>query len=156
MPDAPLDAPAHDLAPQATPDAPGSCRVDTDCPAPSPLCLANKCAKCTGDSDCVARAGTPACATNSGLCVACTANGSCTADPSKAFCVSNACVGCNAAGASGCSTRTDGRTACATSGSVAGQCVACAPGGLQCSATGVPQLCSASGVWQDQTSCGAQ
>jgi hypothetical protein len=154
-PDAPLDAPAHDGAPQATPDAPGSCRVDTDCPAPSPLCLANKCAKCTSDSDCVGRAGTPVCATTSGLCVACTANSSCTADPSKAFCVSNACVGCSAAGASACSTRTDGRTTCATSGTVAGQCAVCAPGGLQCSATGAPQICSGSGVWQDQpTGCG--
>jgi len=154
LPDAPLDAPVRDGPPQAPPDALGSCSADQDCPAQSPLCLANKCAKCASDSDCVGRAGTPACATTSGLCVACTANGSCTADPAKAFCVSNACVGCNAAGAGACSTRTDGKTTCATNGTVAGQCAVCAPGGLQCSATGTPQLCSASGVWQDQpTSC---
>jgi hypothetical protein len=148
-----LDAPGRDVVPEANPDAPGSCGADKECPAQSPLCLANKCAKCAADSDCVGRTGTPACAASSGLCVACTADSYCTADPSKAFCVTNACVGCNAPGASGCSTRTDGNTTCATSGTVAGQCVACAPSSTQCSATGVPQLCSASGVWQDQTAC---
>lgn len=151
--DVALDAPGRDVAPEANPDAPGSCGADKECPAQSPLCLANKCAKCAADSDCVGRTGTPACAASSGLCVACTADSYCTADPSKAFCVTNACVGCNAPGASGCSTRTDGNTTCATSGTVAGQCVACAPSSTQCSATGVPQLCSASGVWQDQTAC---
>lgn len=154
LPDTPADAPLRDVPAEGpTPDAPGTCSTDKDCPAQSPLCLANRCAKCASDTDCAGRAG-PACVISTGLCVACTANSHCTSDASKAFCVANACVGCNASGASGCSTRTDGKTTCATSGTVAGQCVACSTGDVRCSATGVPQLCNGSGVWEDQTACG--
>jgi Right handed beta helix region len=46
--------------------------------------------------------------------------------------VSNACTGCNAAGATGCSPRTDGNTACAATGTFAGQCVRCTSN-AQCS-----------------------
>jgi hypothetical protein len=154
LPDAPADAPIRDLAAEGpSADAPGTCSTDIDCPSQSPLCLAKKCAKCAGDSDCASRTATPACAAGSGLCVACTANSYCTADLSKGFCVANACAGCSAAGAGGCNGRTDGKTTCATSGTAAGQCVACMPSETQCSATGVPQLCTGSGVWQDQAKC---
>jgi hypothetical protein len=87
--DAALDAPASDAS---TPDAPGTCSVDTDCPAQSPLCLGNKCAKCATDADCVGRTG-PACAA-SGLCVGCTANKYCTGVAATCNTATSQCVGC--------------------------------------------------------------
>jgi hypothetical protein len=69
-----VDVAVHDvLAEGPTVDAPGTCSADKDCPATAPMCLANRCAKCTADTDCVGRAG-PACSATTGLCVACTAN----------------------------------------------------------------------------------
>ena len=73
--------------------ASGTCSVDKDCPAQSPLCLANKCAKCASDTDCVGRAG-PACQTTSGLCVACTGDKYCTGTAAKCNATSNECIGC--------------------------------------------------------------
>jgi alpha-tubulin suppressor-like RCC1 family protein len=84
-----IDAPTDGLIP----DAPGTCSVDKDCPATAPLCLANRCAKCATDTDCVGRAG-PACAVATGLCVACTANKYCTGVAATCDTTTNQCVGC--------------------------------------------------------------
>jgi hypothetical protein len=84
LPDGPLDG--------STIDAPGSCAADKDCPAQTPLCLGNKCAKCSADTDCVGRTG-PACAP-SGLCVACTANKYCTGVAGTCDTTTSQCVGC--------------------------------------------------------------
>jgi len=91
--DAALDIPEFD-----TPvlDAPGTCSMDRDCPAQSPLCLGNRCAKCAGDSDCVGRAG-PACAA-SGVCVACTGNKHCTGAAATCDTTTSQCVGCTKRG----------------------------------------------------------
>lgn len=75
-----------------TVDAPGTCSVDKDCPSQSPLCLGNKCAKCSSDSDCVGRTG-PACAAT-GLCVGCTANKYCTGVAATCDTATSQCVGC--------------------------------------------------------------
>jgi hypothetical protein len=90
----PPDAPARDTAPDAPPvDAPGTCSADKDCSPGAPLCLGNRCAKCTSDNDCTGRQGTPACAT-SGLCVACTTNQHCTGAAKTCDTATNQCVGC--------------------------------------------------------------
>jgi len=82
-----------DLAAEGpTPDAPGTCSTDKDCPAQAPLCLGYRCAKCAADSDCVGRTG-PACAP-SGLCVACTANTYCKGAAATCNTTTNQCVGC--------------------------------------------------------------
>ena len=98
-----------DAAPDVQPDvpaidAPGTCSADKDCTSQAPLCLGNRCAKCTGDSDCVGRAG-PACAA-SGLCVACTASKHCTGTAATCDTATNQCVGCI--------TRSDCAGACQT------------------------------------------
>jgi len=85
------DAPPADVAGPPV-DAPGSCGTDKDCPSQNPLCLNNRCAKCSGDSDCTGRTG-PACAP-SGLCVACTANKHCTGVAATCDTATNQCVGC--------------------------------------------------------------
>ena len=84
----PLDVPADVFSP----DAPGTCSTDQDCPTQRPLCLGNQCAKCASDNDCVGRTG-PACST-SGLCVACTANSYCKGPAATCDTSSNQCVGC--------------------------------------------------------------
>jgi len=95
------------------------------------FCVANTCTGCntTGATGCATRTnGKTVCATSgtsAGQCVQCTADGQCTADPAKAFCVANACTGCNTAGATGCAAMTNGKTACAVTGTLAGQCVEC-------------------------------
>jgi hypothetical protein len=86
--DRPLDAPTD----VSTPDAPGTCTTDKDCPTQKPLHLGNLCAKCASDNDCVGRSG-PACAT-SGLCVACTANAHCKGVAATCDATTNLCVGC--------------------------------------------------------------
>jgi len=103
-PDAPADV--------FTPDAPGTCGTDKDCPTQKPLCLGNQCAKCASDNDCVGRSG-PACAT-SGLCVACTANSHCKGTAATCDTATNQCVGCT--------KRSDCSGACQTC--AAGVCVA--------------------------------
>ncbi len=109
------------------------CTADGQCtkdPAKG-FCVANTCAGCntTGATGCATRTnGKTVCAssgTAAGQCVQCMADGQCAADPAKAFCVANACTGCGTTGAAGCAARTDGRTACATTGTLAGQCVEC-------------------------------
>ena len=98
--DAPMDAPI---------DSPGTCSADMDCPSATPLCLANKCAKCTTDTDCVGRTG-PACQASSGLCVGCTANKYCTG------------------AAATCNTATNQCTGCVTRSDCSGACLTCASG----------------------------
>jgi hypothetical protein len=109
------------------------CTSDSQCtvdPAKG-FCVAGSCTGCNtaGATGCAARTdGKTTCATTgtaSGQCVACVADAQCIADPAKGFCVANACVGCNTTGATGCSSRTDGKTVCATTGTAAGQCVQC-------------------------------
>lgn len=109
------------------------CVTDTGCtkdPAKA-FCVLNACTACstTGATGCTTRTdGRTACAAtgvSAGQCVECVADTDCTKDPAKAFCVANACTGCGTSGATGCAARTDGRTACAASGTSAGQCVEC-------------------------------
>jgi hypothetical protein len=91
------DAGPNDLPPDVfTPDAPGTCSTDKDCPAQQPLCLGNRCAKCGSDNDCVGRSG-PACASG-GLCVACTANSYCKGTAATCDTTTNQCVGCTKRG----------------------------------------------------------
>jgi hypothetical protein len=108
------------------------CNVDSDCTGASTgFCVANVCVGCNapGATGCAARtAGKTVCSTagaTAGECVECTADSQCTQNPAAAFCVANTCTGCNTAGATGCSGRTDGKTVCASTGTLAGQCVAC-------------------------------
>jgi hypothetical protein len=109
--DAPLPVP--DLAAEGpTPDGPGTCSTDKDCPIQAPLCLGYKCAKCAADTDCVGRTG-PACAP-SGLCVACTANTHCKGAAATCNTTTNQCVGCV--------TRADCSGACQTC--ISGVCTA--------------------------------
>ena len=124
----------------------GQCNND----AGVPFCSAqNTCVSCTttvidGGAGCPASA--PQCDPSSGSCVQCIQNSDCTKDPTKAFCFQNQCVGCgsvpagtggNDAGASTDGGSTDGGAAgtgpctgatpvCATTGTIAGQCVGCA------------------------------
>ena len=105
--DSAADARAPDAPPIGpTVDAPGTCSTDKDCSAQNPLCLGNQCVKCTSDSDCAARSGTPACATASGLCVVCTANRYCKGAAGTCDTTTNQCVGCV--------TRSDCSGACQT------------------------------------------
>jgi len=96
------------------------------------FCVANACTGCgaPGATGCAGRTdGKTVCATSGdadGQCVECAIDGQCGSDPAKAFCVANACTGCDTPGATGCSGRTDGKTVCATSGASTGQCVECA------------------------------
>ena len=110
------------------------CTADTQCTkdASKAFCVANACTGCnaTGATGCTGRTdGKTTCATTgtaAGQCVECTADTQCTKDAAKGFCVANACAGCNTPGATGCSTRTDGKTVCAPVGNAAaGQCVQC-------------------------------
>ena len=108
----------------------GQCTTD---PAKG-FCVANACTGCNtpGTTGCAARSdGKTLCAPlgdkAAGRCVECTTDGQCGKDPARAFCVANACTGCNTVGASGCSTRADGKIVCAPIGnSSVGQCVECA------------------------------
>ena len=112
----PADAPSAD-APFIGPtvDAAGSCSADKDCSSQNPLCLGNRCAKCSRDSDCEGRTGTLACEVTSGLCVACTANKHCIGAAGTCDTTTNQCVGCV--------TRNDCAGACLTCSS-AGVCMA--------------------------------
>lgn len=107
-PDAPLDE-APDLptmgGPPDTPDpdvphigptvdAAGTCSTDKGCSPQNPLCLGNRCTKCSSDNDCTGRSDTPACVAASGLCVACTANRYCIGAASTCDTTTNHCVGC--------------------------------------------------------------
>jgi hypothetical protein len=109
------------------------CTTDGQCtkdPAKS-FCVANACTGCgtAGATGCATRTnGKTVCSisgTTAGQCVQCAADGQCTADPAKAFCVTNACTGCGTVGATGCAAKTNGKTACAATGTLAGQCVEC-------------------------------
>lgn len=138
----------------------GQCNND----AGVPFCSAqNTCVSCTttvidGGAGCPASA--PQCDPSSGSCVQCIQNSDCTKDPTKAFCFQNQCVGCgsvpagtggNDAGASTDGGSTDGGAAgtgpctgatpvCATTGTIAGQCVGCASN-ADCG--GATPICSA-------------
>ena len=129
----PPDAPVLDAPPV---DAPGTCATDKDCPALSPLCLGNRCAKCAGANDCTGRTGTPVCAA-SGLCVACATG-------------TQQCNGlqpqtCNVSGA----WQNNGNACPYVCNNATGACSgACALGTKQCSGS-QPQTCDASGTWQN-------
>ena len=125
-------------APDAAPDvrivdASGTCSVDNECSAATPLCLGNRCAKCSSDTDCVGRAG-PACVASSGLCAACTADSYCTGSARTCDTATNQCVGCTK------------RSDCA------GACLTCSAGGV-CTAvksqndpTGCTGTCDSTGA----------
>ena len=131
IPDAPIpDAPIADAR---AVDAPGTCAADKDCPAESPLCLSNRCAKCAGDNDCTGRTGTPVCAA-SGLCVACTSGSKQCSLLQPQLC---SAVGQWQNSGLPCSTLCNG-----------GTCAACAPGAQQCNGS-QPQTCNPSGTWQN-------
>jgi hypothetical protein len=111
---------------------------------------AGKCVECVGDGDCTKDLAKGFCVNNActgctaalctgkidggvslvcatsglatGQCVECVDNTGCTKDPARGFCVSNACTGCQSAGAAACN---GARPSCATSGASAGQCVEC-------------------------------
>ncbi len=106
------------------PDGPGTCGVNGDCADPTKaFCVAGVCVGCQGAG--ATACGAQACDTVSGKCVECVADTGCTKDPAKGFCVLNACTACSTTGATGCAARADGKTACAPSGTLAGQCVEC-------------------------------
>ena len=105
------------------------CVADGECsknPARS-FCVNNACTGCTA-ALCGGKVDSGAglvCATTgsaAGQCVECVDNMTCTNDLGKGFCVSNACTGCQNAGANACS---GAKPACATSGAAVGQCVEC-------------------------------
>jgi hypothetical protein len=89
-----------------------------------PVCMeaTGACVECASSADCHGDAGTGVCSPTTNRCVECNDNTNCTADPAKAFCVKNACTGCQAAGAGVC---TGAKPMCATTGSSIGQCVEC-------------------------------
>jgi hypothetical protein len=127
-----------------------ACVADAQCTTDPTkgFCVANTCTGCntTGATGCSTRTdGKIVCATTGtsrwsvrGVCDGC----QCTTDPTKGFCVANACTGCNAAGATGCAARTDGKTTCATTGTAAGQCVECTADS-QCTANPSKGFCVA-------------
>jgi len=91
------------------------------------FCVNNVCTACTA-TQCAATVDGGAalvCATTgpaAGQCVECIDSTGCTMNPAKGFCVSNACTGCQSAGAAACSGP---KPTCATTGSATGQCVEC-------------------------------
>jgi hypothetical protein len=130
-PDAPAgdigpDVPAGDVGPDVPPvGAPGTCRTDNDCSPSAPLCLGNRCARCSGDNDCSARSGTPACAVASGLCVPCVQNGHCAANPDRG---ARGDGGPGAAVAGLCDTTTNQCVECVQRSDCASACQACSAG----------------------------
>ena len=130
--EAPVDAPRVDAATGITVDTrpvdlPGSCGSDNDCVASGTMCLAFRCAKCTGNSDCTGRGdggvGGNVCDPTSGRCVACVQSSDCTADPTKPVCAANQCVTCTTN--SQCSGRADGGVSAGVCDTTTGRCVAC-------------------------------
>ena len=106
------------------------CMAASDCtsdPSKS-FCVSKQCAGCQTAGATACAGARPVCATAGtaiGQCVECAGDGQCTGVPGKGFCVSNVCTGCTTPGATGCVSRTDGKTVCATTGTAAGQCVEC-------------------------------
>ena len=128
--EAPVDAPRVDAATGITVDTrpvdlPGSCGSDNDCVASGTMCLAFRCAKCTGNSDCTGRGdggvGGNVCDPTSGRCVACVQSSDCTADPTKPVCAANQCVACKSA-ESECRIKNSGAPVC---DQTSGKCVGC-------------------------------
>jgi len=103
------------------------------------------------------RAGRTAC-TGSGACAG-TCNGTSPACfYTTAACGTATCTSSNYQAAGTCSQGTCGMPAVQTCGNAcvvaSGGCTGvCSPTAVKCSATGVPQLCSSAGGWQDQTEC---
>jgi hypothetical protein len=89
-----------------------------------PVCMeaTGACVECVSSADCHGDAGTGVCSPTTNRCVECNDNTNCTTDPAKAFCVKNACTGCQGAGAGAC---TGAKPMCATTGNSIGQCVEC-------------------------------
>ncbi len=128
--EAPVDAPRVDAATGITVDTrpvdlPGSCGSDNDCVASGTMCLAFRCAKCTGNSDCTGRGdggvGGNVCDPTSGRCVACVQSSDCAADPTKPVCAANQCVACKSA-ESECRIKNSSAPVC---DSTSGKCVGC-------------------------------
>lgn len=71
------------------------CAASTDCASPdAPICFAGLCvAKCTADTDCDGRSGTPYCAAD-GQCVACMQDSQCSTDKPVCDSGDHACRGC--------------------------------------------------------------
>jgi hypothetical protein len=137
-----------------------------------PFCSAqNTCVSCAGvsspDGGNACPASAPVCAAT-GSCVECVSNSDCPQGGTKAFCVQNKCQGCNAPGATAsvpASGGTDGgstdsgppdggglanvgpcpgtKPVCATTGTIAGQCVGCVTSG-DCS--GSTPVCNTANV----------
>ena len=130
------------------------CKTNSQCnnDAGVPFCSAqNTCVSCAGvsgaDGGSACPAATPVCAASGG-CVECVGNSDCPT-AGKAFCVKNQCSGCNVAGASASGPVSGGSSdggaidsgardagaatgpcigatpVCATTGTIAGQCVGC-------------------------------
>jgi hypothetical protein len=144
-----------------TEPVPGNCAKDEQCPAgwkcgsdkndketfyrcvcDSPVCrdagvladgpISDGGSRCSKSADCPA--GRPVCGP-SGTCVECLDLSACK-DADKAFCVANACVGCQAAGAGACKAPT------ATCDATSGRCVECT-GDNQCTADPYRPFCVA-------------
>jgi hypothetical protein len=115
-----------------------ACKTSSQCnnDAGVPFCSAqNACVSCVGaggaDGGNTCPASSPLCAP-SGSCVECASNSDCPQSSGKAFCVQNKCQGCSVPGA----TASGGianvgpclgtKPVCATTGTIAGQCVGCA------------------------------
>jgi hypothetical protein len=80
------------------------CTTAAQCTKPeAPLCTNKQCTACAGNNaGCAARdPAKPICAA-SGRCGECSSNDQCKATPAKSFCVMEACVGCQMAGATAC------------------------------------------------------
>ena len=109
------------------------CAADNQCmkDATKSFCVSNACAGCqlAASSACSARLATkPVCLASgagAGTCVECSGDADCTKDATKSFCVSNACTGCQSAGANACSTRSTTKPVCLASGTGAGTCAEC-------------------------------
>jgi len=149
-----------------------ACKTSSQCnnDAGVPFCSAqNTCVSCGGvsgpDGGNACPASAPVCAAT-GSCVECVSNSDCPT-AGKAFCVQNQCQGCNAPGATAsvpASGGTDGgsldsgapdggsigvgpctgaKPVCATTGTIAGQCVGCADTLASSDCTGTTPICNA-------------
>jgi len=134
------------------------CVGDAGCGGTTPICVGNKCIKCSTDEECKKKdSGKGVCletGEKAGMCVECKDNAGCSAigkvcnletntcvecvnhstcKGGTPLCVGNRCVSCNAGEAGGCKVKSAETPVCATSG----MCVECTSGdGSRCSATG--------------------
>jgi hypothetical protein len=98
------------------------------------FCVSNACTGCQNAGASACSGAKPLCATSGAACRRMRRvhrQRRLHRSAAKGFCVSNACTGCTAAL---CANRTDGKTACATTGTFAGQCEICTSN-AQCAGT---------------------